>query len=40
LNCGAPDLYGGFVYSLDEINLALLRVSRLEEAKARFNRAA
>jgi hypothetical protein len=37
---GAPDLHGGFVYSLDEIKLALLRVTRLEEARARFNRAA
>jgi hypothetical protein len=38
LHFGAPDLHGGFVYSRDEIKLALLRVSRLEEAKSRFNR--
>jgi hypothetical protein len=37
---GAPDLHGGFVYSPDEIKLALLRVSRLEEARARFKPAA
>ena len=37
---GAPDLHGGFVYSPNEIKLALLRVARLEEARARFNRAA
>ena len=37
---GAPDLHGGFVYSRDEIKVALLRVARLEEARARFNRAA
>jgi hypothetical protein len=37
LHFGAPDLHGGFVYSLDEIKLALLRVARLEEARARFN---
>jgi hypothetical protein len=35
---GAPDLHGGFVYSSEEIKLALLRVSRLEEARARFHR--
>jgi hypothetical protein len=40
LHFGAPDLHGGFVYSRDEIKLALLRVTRLEEARARFNRAA
>jgi O-acetylhomoserine/O-acetylserine sulfhydrylase-like pyridoxal-dependent enzyme len=40
LHFGAPDLHGGFVYSTDEIKLALLRVTRLEEARARFNRAA
>jgi hypothetical protein len=40
LHFGAPDLHGGFVYSPDEIKLALLRLSRLEEARARFNRAA
>ena len=40
LHFGAPDLHGGFVYSPDEIKLALLRVTRLEEARARFNRAA
>ena len=40
LHFGAPDLHGGFVYSHDEIKLALLRVTRLEEARARFNRAA
>jgi hypothetical protein len=40
LHFGAPDLHGGFVYSPDEIKLALLRVSRLEEARARFNPAA
>jgi hypothetical protein len=40
LHFGAPGLHGGFVYSLDEIKLALLRVSRLEEARARFKRAA
>jgi hypothetical protein len=40
LHFGAPDLHGGFVYSSDEIKLALLRVSRLEEARSRFNRAA
>jgi hypothetical protein len=40
LHFGAPDLHGGFVYSRDEIELALLRVTRLEEAKSRFNRAA
>jgi hypothetical protein len=34
---GAPDLHGGFVYSPGEIKLALLRVTRLEEARARFN---
>jgi hypothetical protein len=34
---GAPNLHGGFVYSPDEIKLALLRVARLEEARARFN---
>jgi hypothetical protein len=39
LHFGAPDLHGGFVYSRDEIKLALLRVTRLEEARARFNRA-
>ena len=37
---GAPDLHGGFVYSPDEIKLALLRVSRLEEARSRFKPAA
>lgn len=37
---GAPDLHGGFVYSPDEIKLALLRASRLEEARARFRPAA
>jgi hypothetical protein len=36
----APEFHGGFVYSSDEIKLALLRVLRLEEAKARFNPAA
>ena len=36
----APEFHGGFVYSPDEIKLALLRVLRLEEAKARFNLAA
>jgi len=40
LHFGAPHLHGGFVYSIDEIKLALLRVSRLEDARARFNRAA
>jgi len=40
LHFGAPDLHGGFVYSPDEIKFALLRVTRLEEARARFNRAA
>jgi len=40
LHFGAPHLHGGFVYSTDEIKLALLRVARLEEARARFNRAA
>jgi hypothetical protein len=40
LHFGAPGLHGGFVYSPDEIKLALLRVARLEEARARFNRAA
>jgi hypothetical protein len=40
LHFGAPDLHGGFVYSRDEIKLALLRVSRLEEARARFKPAA
>jgi hypothetical protein len=40
LHFGAPDLHGGFVYSPDEIKLALLRVSRLEEARSRFNLAA
>jgi len=35
---GAPDLHGGFVYSRDEIKLAMLRVARLEEARARFVR--
>jgi hypothetical protein len=40
LHFGAPHLHGGFVYSPDEIKLALLRVTRLEEARARFNRAA
>jgi hypothetical protein len=39
IHFGAPSLHGGFVYSLDEIKLALLRVSRLEQARARFNRA-
>ena len=39
LHFGAPHLHGGFVYSPDEIKRALLRVSRLEEARARFNRA-
>ncbi len=38
LHFGAPHLHGGFVYSPDEINLALLRVARLEEARARFVR--
>jgi hypothetical protein len=38
LHFGAPDLQGGFVYSSYEIKLALLRVTRLEEARARFNR--
>jgi hypothetical protein len=38
LHFGAPDLHGGFVYSPDEIKLALLRVTRLEEARARFVR--
>ncbi len=40
LHFGAPYLHGGFVYSPDEIKLALLRVARLEEARAGFNRAA
>src|ERR1700678_4203244 len=40
LHFGAPALHGGFVYSPDEIKLALLRVTRLEEARSRFNRAA
>jgi hypothetical protein len=40
LHFGAPHLHGGFVYSPDEIKLALLRVTRLEEARARFSRAA
>jgi hypothetical protein len=40
LHFGAPNLHGGFVYSPDEIKLALLRVARLEEARTRFNRAA
>jgi hypothetical protein len=40
LHFGAPHLHGGFVYSLDEIKLVLLRAARLEEARARFNRAA
>ena len=40
LHFGAPHLHGGFVYSPDEIKLALLRVTCLEEARARFNRAA
>ena len=40
LHFGAPHLHGGFVYSPDEIKLALLRVTRLEEARARFNRTA
>ena len=40
LHFGAPDLHGGFVYSPDEIKLALLRATRLEAARARFNRAA
>ena len=40
LHFGAPHLHGGFVYSRDEIQLALLRVTRLEEARVRFNRAA
>ena len=39
LHFGAPHLHGSFVYSPDEIKLALLRVARLEEARARFNRA-
>ena len=39
IHFGAPDLHGGFVYSPDEIKLALLRVSRLEEARSRFSRA-
>jgi len=38
LHFGAPHLHGGFVYSPGEIKLALLRVSRLEEARARFVR--
>jgi O-acetylhomoserine/O-acetylserine sulfhydrylase-like pyridoxal-dependent enzyme len=38
LHFGAPDLHGGFVYSPDEIKLALLRVTRLEEARSRFVR--
>jgi hypothetical protein len=38
LHFGAPHLHGGFVYSPDEIKLALLRVARLEEARARFVR--
>jgi len=38
LHFGAPDLHGGFVYSSDEIKHALLRVARLEEARARFVR--
>jgi hypothetical protein len=40
LHFGAPDLHGGFVYSRHEIMLALLRVARLEEARARFKPAA
>ena len=39
-NTSAPRLHGGFVYSPDEIKLALLRVTRLEEARARFSPAA
>jgi hypothetical protein len=38
LHFGAPHLHGGFVYSPDEIKLALLRVARLEEARSRFVR--
>ena len=38
LHFGAPHLHGGFVYLPDEIKLALLRVARLEEARARFVR--
>ena len=38
LHFGAPNLHGGFVYSHDEIKLALLRIARLEEARARFVR--
>ena len=37
LHFGAPDLHGGFVYSRGEIQLALLRVTRLEEARAQFH---
>jgi hypothetical protein len=40
LHFGAPNLHGGFVYSPDEIKLALLRVTRLAEARARFSPAA
>ena len=40
LHFGAPELHGGFVYSPDEIKRALLRATRLEEARARFNPAA
>ena len=36
LHFGAPHIHGGFVYSTGEIKLALLRVARLEEARARF----
>src|SRR6202522_1107198 len=39
LHFGAPDLHGRFGYSRDGIKLALLRVTRLEEARARFSRA-
>jgi hypothetical protein len=37
LHFGAPDLHGGFVYSRGEIQFALLRVTRLEEARAQFH---
>jgi hypothetical protein len=40
LHFGTPDLHGGFVYSADEIKLALNRAARLEEARSRFKLAA
>ena len=38
IHFGAPDLHGCFVYSPHEIKLALFRVTRLEEARARYVR--